>query len=140
MAIGFAIFVAICLLVILIATRQRRLEPEPPIDLYSNEYRNSIRQKHMDAIEDLGELNQKGELSANDLNQKLGVILRAFASEYSGLDTRPLTLSELKRSDVPKELIAAIESFYPIAFRNLSEQGNPAVAVQAALDVIYRWI
>lgn len=132
--------IVIYVIIVLTATAKRKPRTEPAVDATSFGYREQIRHKHMDAVQNLTRQAESGELSTSDLNQKLGVILRAFAAEYSGLNTKPMTLSELKRSQVPRELVAAIEQFYPIAFRNLAEKSDPAVSEKAALDVIDRWI
>ena len=126
-------------LLVLLFTRKKKQQTARQLDVNSQEYKETIRRKHMTNIEALRASTLTGELSAADLNQRLGVILRSFAAEYSGMNTRPMTLSELKRNNIPSDLISAIEAFYPIAFRNLSQKGDPNVAVQAALDVIYRW-
>lgn len=124
---------------VLLFTRKRKPSVQAPVDKSSLSYKESVRKKHMDNIQTLKQESINGGLSSSDLNQRLGVILRSFAAEYSGFNTRPMTLSELRRNNVPKELVDAVESFYPIAFRNLSEGGSPEVAVQAAMDVIYKW-
>jgi len=138
-AIALAV-IALYVIVTLIATKKKKPKAEPYIDRTSQAYRETVRKKHMDNIQQLRAEALSGDLKSSDLNQRLGVILRSFAAEYSGLNTRPMTLSELRRNNVPKELITAIEGFYPIAFRNLAEQGNPDVAVNAAMDVVYKWL
>lgn len=137
--ISSLLVLSIYYLVTLLATRKKKALPAVHIDRNSLQFRAVVRNRHMEAISALHKEYLDGNMTAEVLTQRLGVVLRSFAAEYSGMGTRTMTLTEMKRNPIPKNLVDAIEAYYPIAFKNLAESGDPSFAIQKAKDVINTW-
>jgi hypothetical protein len=131
-------FVCVYVATLLIATmpRKPRVATPTPTPVLRGE---AARQHCMVAIDQLAADHAAGKYNASQVTQQLGVILRAFAADYSGLRTRPMTLTELQRAGVPSGLVQAIESFYPVAFGVMMEKESPAAALAHAKELVYRW-
>ena len=131
-------FVLLYVLVLVLATlpRREKVAAERRVPALRGE---AARQQCMNDIDQLAADHAAGKYNASEVTQKLGVILRAFAADYSGLRTKPMTLAELKRAGVPASLVHAIESFYPVAFGVMMEQESPAVALAHAKEIVYTW-
>lgn len=96
-----------------------------------------VRERYVEAIEDVGLRYDRAELTSRQAHQKLSTLVRAFAHESSGYPASAMTLSELRQLGLPG-LTAAVERFYPAEFGTAGTGSVPAAVIDAR-QVVLEW-
>lgn len=122
-------FVAVPLL-----TRARKIPVERPQQVPDLA---TVRIRYLTLIDEVQASHERFELTAREAHQRLSALVRAFAHESSVHPASSMTLSELKRLELPR-LAGAVEKMYPAEF-GTREQGNLGQAVDEARRVVLEW-
>lgn len=78
-----------------------------------------------------------GAMDVRDAHLELSAILRDFATQVTGVDARPMTLTELRASSL-EQVAAVVATYYPIAF-GISEHSQLGTAATDAKGVLSAW-
>lgn len=79
----------------------------------------------------------RGELDARDVHVELSAIVREYGYKRTGVDTRSMTLAELRRSRLT-QVADTVATFYPIAFApDPASEVEPAA--ERAREVVRSW-
>lgn len=78
-----------------------------------------------------------GTMDVRDAHIELSAILRDFATTTTGIDARPMTLTELRASKL-EALAAVVATYYPIAF-GVPEHSKLSGAADRAREVLATW-
>ncbi|MBX9245991.1 hypothetical protein ICW40_14375 [Actinotalea ferrariae] len=115
------------------APPQRRLGP------YDDPYA-SVRPVYLAKVDAVEARFAAGELDARALHLELSAVVREFGSVRRGVDTRVLTLSDLRRVDGTRRLANLIETYYRPAFARSGALGaSTEQAIAGARRVISQW-
>lgn len=125
------------------STRRRPAPPPPPAapvlasrgDPYA-----AVRPLYLSKVDVLEQRFTAGELDARALHLELSAVVRDFGTVRRGLDTRVLTLSDLRRLTGTRDLANLIETYYRPAFARYGTVGaSTERAIDGARRVISRW-
>ncbi|WP_182112456.1 MULTISPECIES: hypothetical protein [unclassified Actinotalea] len=130
------------------AVRHTRRRPEhdapppPPIRRlgpYDDPFA-TVRPVYLAKVDALEQRFAAGELDTRALHLELSAVVREFGTVRRGVDTRVLTLSDLRRVDGTRTLANLIETYYRPAFARYGALGASSErAIQGAREVIRRW-
>lgn len=130
--VGLAVAVLVAAL-----TRPRRLAAQPAADPVA--VLGRLRGEYLDHIAQIERRVVDGTLDARRAHAELSRLMRAFVNEYSGLEAPVMTLQDLVETGVHPALVDALGRFtYPSVFRR-EEPLDPALAVDAARQVVHSW-
>lgn len=130
--VGLAVAVLVTAL-----TRSRRLAAQPAADPVA--VLGQLRGEYLDHIAQIERRVVDGTLDARRAHAELSRLMRAFVNEYSGLEAPVMTLQDLVETGVHPALVDALGRFtYPSVFRR-EEPLDPALAVDAARQVVHSW-
>lgn len=142
------VLVALAVAYVVWAVRHTRRRPEqdvppaPPVRQlgpYDDPYA-SVRPVYLAKVDALEQRFDAGELDARALHLELSAVVREFGTVRRGVDTRVLTLSDLRRVDGARSLANLIETYYRPAFARYGAVGaSTERALEGAREVISRW-
>lgn len=140
---GSVLFVAIVFYVFLfIMTRKLKHKKDImplPKGLTQEEALSLIKNKYAENIMTVSSKYKTGEITSKQAFQSLSIHLRNFSHEYSATGAYSMTLKDLNDKKAAPSLRKKIEDFYPYAFERAEKEGNVALAVKDALEVIQLW-
>ncbi|MBB6403222.1 hypothetical protein [Arthrobacter sp. AZCC_0090] len=96
-----------------------------------------LRERYLAGIDAVVADAGAGRIPERDAHQQLSILLRAFASEASGVDATRMTLQELHRNGL-RPIAAGVAGMYPAEF-GPGQQGAVAESAEAARQAVLAW-
>lgn len=97
-----------------------------------------IKRKYLQLIDECYQNYQKHDTSLRGLHRGLSLTVRYFVYEAKHFPAPRLTLADLKRAPYPS-LTKLISEYYVDEFAVI-EHGDPQASVEAAKDLVRRWV
>lgn len=139
MVIGLCLVIAAWYFVVFFSTRKKprtvlSLATKAPVPTLNIE---ALRAEYLQRVEMLSTSYANHGISARELHLQLSITLREFVAKVNNLPTDKMTLSDLRKMNLPT-LTAVIETYYAPEFSAV-EKGNVQTAVATAREVITQW-
>lgn len=136
------ILLALCMIgvgVILWITRRKKLQTITNLAPATTQSElDRLKAKYLQLIEQCYVRYQQQQVTKRGLHRDLSMTVRYFVYEARHFPAPQLTLSDLKKSPF-HELTKLIEEYYVDEFAAI-EHGDPGQSVQAAKDLVTRWV
>ncbi|MGG7466470.1 hypothetical protein [Plantibacter sp. YIM 135347] len=97
----------------------------------------TLRVRYLGLIDEIEHDFGAGALSTRKAHQKLGLIVRMYAHESSGVRAQVMTLDDLNQAKL-FPVARAVSSYYPAEFRE-AESGSVHDAAEMARQVVTTW-
>lgn len=97
----------------------------------------ALRAEYLQKIESLASSYAARAISARAVHQQLSLLLREFVAKANNVPADTMTLSDLKKMNLPT-LTPVIESFYIPEF-SMVESGSVQAAIATAREVVAQW-
>lgn len=143
LALGIVALLVLAGWLVVLLTRPRRAVPAPPqaapVPQSPLVLSDALRREYLVDVQRIEDEYRSGNLTPRAANLELSRTVRAFVSDYSGIEAPVLALEDLENLGVHPALIDALRRhYYPSIFRR-GPGIDPIAGAEAARKVVNTW-